>query len=65
MDASVFPPGIGDGYAAQKAEMKQLLADMKPISPQKAEEDLAQVLAEERDSRKRSKQTTGQLGERN
>jgi dTMP kinase len=54
---------IREVYLALKAEIKQVLADMKPISPQKAEEELAQVVAEEKDRRRRRKHAAGPLAE--
>ena len=55
---------IREVFRVLKTEINQVLADMKPISPQRAEEELAQVEAEEKNRRRKRKQTTGQLGER-
>jgi dTMP kinase len=46
-------------FRALKAELKQVLAGMKPISPQQAEGELAQTLAAEKDKRRKRKQDAG------
>lgn len=48
--------GIREVFQDLKAEMKQVLADMKPISPHKAEEELVQAMAGEKEKRRKRKQ---------
>ncbi len=54
---------VREVFRALKTEIKQVLADMKPIPPQKAEEELAQVVAEEKDRRTKRKHTAEELAE--
>jgi dTMP kinase len=46
-------------FQALKLEMQRVLADMKPISPQQAEDKLVQAAAAEKDRRKKRDRTQG------
>jgi dTMP kinase len=56
---------VRDVFRVLKTEIEAVLADMKPIPPQKAKEELAQAVAEEKDRRKMRKRAVGRLAETN
>jgi dTMP kinase len=56
---------VRDVFRVLKTEIEAVLVDMKPIPPQKAKEDLAQAVAEEKDRRKMRKRAVGRLAETN
>lgn len=56
---------VREVYQALKTEIKQVLADMKPIPAHVAEEGLARVAADEKESRIERKRAAGQVAEGN
>jgi dTMP kinase len=54
---------VRDVFRALKSEIVEILADMKPVPPQEAEEELAHVVAEEKDRRRKRKQRARELAD--
>jgi hypothetical protein len=54
---------VRDVFRALKSEIVEILADMKPVPPQEAEEELAHVVAEEKDRRRKRKQRAKELAD--
>jgi hypothetical protein len=54
---------VRDVFLALKSEITEVLADMRPVPPQEAEEELAHVVAEQKDRRRKRKQRAKELVE--